>query len=343
MSRPLRIIEPGLWHHVTNRGRNNRPIFRDDKDRQAFLDLVGECSSRWQVRTVCFCLMDTHYHLIVRDDRGNLSRAMRHVDGVYTQAFNRKYRYDGALMRGRYLNRVVQIERYVLEVVRYLHVNPIEAGMVDRAGEYPWSSHRCYLGEDGPDWLLTSAVWELFGVGDDLDRKRFDEFVHQRIDVDLAKVLSGERWSPILGDAGFVDTWRERIRGDKRYTDREFAEARRLLEWSTDEVIDAGCELFEIGRDALLRGKRGSPNLPRMICLLVCRDTTPASLADIGRLFGVAPGAVSSLASRARTRVGRDPEARDGHGHLMARLEERARDRTRRDPTGIHQFIQRLG
>ena len=184
MARPLRIIEPGLWHHVMNRGRGGEPIFVDDDDRERFLALLGECWERWGVRTAAYCLMTNHYHALVIDEQSNLSRAMRHVDGVYTQWFNRRSGADGALMRGRYRSRVVQTEGYVGEVVRYIHTNPIEPGLCNRAGEYQWSSHRVYLGLEQRPWCDHGTVLELLGleVGEHIEA--FDVFVHERVDAE---------------------------------------------------------------------------------------------------------------------------------------------------------------
>ena len=102
MARPLRIQQRGLWHHAMNRGMERRAIFIDDEDAEAFLSLVGDGGERWGVWCHAACLMSTHYHLLLHDEGGLLSRAMRHIDGVFTQFFNRRRGRDGSLMRGRY-------------------------------------------------------------------------------------------------------------------------------------------------------------------------------------------------------------------------------------------------
>ena len=185
MVRPLRLIEPNLWHHTMNRGQCGREIFWDDEDRERFLDLVGDCGKRWNVWVYAYCLMSNHYHLLLHDEDGRLDRAMRHIDGVYTQWFNRKYRRDGALMRGRYRSRVVQSEQYVVEVVRYLHMNPVDAGLAERAGDYEWSSHRAYLGHEVIGWLRVDEVLGLLGLELGAHGRDFDAFVHEAVDSDL--------------------------------------------------------------------------------------------------------------------------------------------------------------
>ena len=119
-----------------NRGGSGQAVFLCDEDREGFLELVGTCTARWGLDTYALVLMTNHYHLLVHDVRGQLVRAMRHLNGVYTQRFNARHGRDGSLFRGRYRSRVVQEERYLAEVVRYIHFNPVRAKMVSRTGDY---------------------------------------------------------------------------------------------------------------------------------------------------------------------------------------------------------------
>jgi len=342
MARPLRITEPGLWHHIMNRGLGKRRTFHDDHDHIRFLDLVADCGERWSLRTFSFCLLPNHYHLFVCDDHGNLSRAMRHLDSVYTQYFNRRHGRDGPLFRGRFRNRVVELETYALEVVRYLHFNPVEAGLVEKAGDYPWSSHRNYLTGKCPDWLFTKEIWDVFGEDTAAGRRRFDEFVHRRADRRVREAVASTRWRPFLGSDEFLEAWRERLRQDKKYSDPEVPEARRLRSWDAAEVIAAACEAFSVDRRSVVYGVRGKQNIPRGVALLVCRDTTPATLGQLGELFHVIPGAISSLAHRTRSRLETDESVRMAHDRLLERLVARSQAKAKRDPTGIRQFIDRI-
>ncbi len=192
MSRPLRIEEPGLWHHVMNRGLERRDILVEEEDFEDFLGLVGEVGPRWDVWSHAVCLLGNHYHLLVHDEGGALGRAMRHINGVHTQRFNRRHGRDGQLMRGRYRSRLVQEEGYLLEVIRYLHTNPTEAGLVRRAGDHPWSSHRHDLQPEAPNWLRRDAVYDRFGA-DDEGRAAFDAFVHERIPDEIRSELAPRR------------------------------------------------------------------------------------------------------------------------------------------------------
>src|SRR5512139_1965070 len=123
MSRPLRIEYLDAWYHVLNRGSRRESIFREERDYKNFLRTVEEASECWDLRVAAYCLMPNHYHLLVQTPRGNLSRCMRHIDGIYTQRFNRLHGHDGPLFRGRYKALLIDADRYLLALVQYVHRN----------------------------------------------------------------------------------------------------------------------------------------------------------------------------------------------------------------------------
>ena len=145
MSRPLRIEYPGAWYHVMNHGRRAEKIFVNKEDCEAFIELLIESAEMWNVRIAAYCLLSNHYHILLQTPDANLSRLMRHVDGVYTQYFNRVHQSEGQLFRGRYKSILVDAESYLLQLVRYIHKNPLNAGLVNELWKYTWSSHRGYL------------------------------------------------------------------------------------------------------------------------------------------------------------------------------------------------------
>ena len=138
MSRPLRIEFPAAVYHVMNRGAAKQTTFHDSGDYQAFLDTVAEAHQRWAIEVFAYSLMRNHYHLCLRTPKGNLSRVMRHIDGIYTQRFNRRHGRDGTLFRGRYKAILVDADEYLLAVVRYIHLNAVEAGIVKLPEDYRW-------------------------------------------------------------------------------------------------------------------------------------------------------------------------------------------------------------
>src|SRR3972149_269634 len=131
MSRPLRIEIPHAWYHVLNRGRRRESIFRDTQDYEMFLQTVREACESWRLRVAAYGLMPNHYHLLVQTPNPNLSRCLRHIDGVYTQRFNRRHGHDGPLFRGRYKALLIEADSYLLQLVRYIHRNPLEAGVAE--------------------------------------------------------------------------------------------------------------------------------------------------------------------------------------------------------------------
>ena len=144
MSRPLRIEFNSAWYHVMNRGASHGSIFRTDDQRNYFLELLAHTGERFNADWHAYCLMDNHYHLMLHTPEGNLQRIMRHVNGVYTQYYNRSEGKDGALFRGRYKAILIDAQSYWLQLSRYIHRNPLEAGIVDNLDEYRWSSYAAY-------------------------------------------------------------------------------------------------------------------------------------------------------------------------------------------------------
>ena len=144
MSRPLRIEYPDAWYHVMKRGRRGENIFTYRKDFETFIQLLQESVELWHIRTGAYCLLSNHYHILVQTPLANLSRFMRHLNGVYTQRYNRVHHYDGQLFSGRYKAILVEEDDYLLELVLYIHNNPLRAGMVDEIDQYVWSNHLSY-------------------------------------------------------------------------------------------------------------------------------------------------------------------------------------------------------
>ena len=146
MSRPLRIEFSGALYHVTARGNRRESIFLDDGDQARFLDVLGEVCRHFNWQLHAYCLMTNHYHLLIETPDGNLSKGMRQLNGVYTQRFNRTHGRVGHVFQGRFKGILVQKESYLLELARYIVLNPVRAGMVPFAQDWPWSSYRATVG-----------------------------------------------------------------------------------------------------------------------------------------------------------------------------------------------------
>ena len=166
MARPLRLEFPGATYHLTSRGDRREPIYCDDADRVAQLQVVGAAMDRFEAKVLAYCLMGNHYHLIVHTPLANLSALMRQVNGVYTQVFNRRDRQVGHLFQGRFKAILVDTDAYLLALCRYVERNPVAAGLVASPGDWAWSSYRAHVGRaDAPPWLDTAALYaQLLGA-----------------------------------------------------------------------------------------------------------------------------------------------------------------------------------
>ena len=150
----LRVEFPGALYHVTARGDRREPIFEDDEDRRALLEVLSLALERFDASCLAYCLMSNHYHFVLETHRANLSRLMRHVNGVYTQRCNRRHQRVGHLFQGRFKAIVVDRDAYLLEVCRYVDLNPVQARLVKRAEDWAWSSYRAHSGlTERPQWL----------------------------------------------------------------------------------------------------------------------------------------------------------------------------------------------
>jgi REP element-mobilizing transposase RayT len=187
-----------------NRGTARQTTFIDEDDYKAFLNTIAEAHQRWDIKVFSYCLMKNHYHLCLRTPKGNLSRVMRHIDGLYTQRFNRYHKRDGSLFRGRYKAILVDEDEYLAQVVRYIHLNPVSVGAVKRPEEYCWSSHVKYLQTKGvPQWLNTEEVLEQLG-----GKMGFHEFVLSGNEEAWETFYESRRHSPVLGGVKFAETVR---------------------------------------------------------------------------------------------------------------------------------------
>lgn len=217
MARPLRIEFAGALYHVTSRGDRREAIYEDDEDRNTFLSTLAEVVERFNWLCHAYCLMNDHYHLVVETPDANLSKGMRQLNGVFTQASNRRHVRTGHLFQGRFKGILVDKDDYLLELTRYVVLNPVRAGMVEQPGDWPWSSYRAMLGEAAvPNWLAANALLAHFGSRRSEARRRYRRFVTEGLD--MGSIWSGLRQQMYLGNETFVEHVQEKmdIKGDQR-------------------------------------------------------------------------------------------------------------------------------
>ena len=216
MARPLRIEFPGALYHVTSRGDRREPIFEDDEDRLKFMDVLAEVVKRFNWVCHVFCLMTNHYHLVVETPEGNLSKGMRQLNGMFTQASNRRHKRVGHIFQGRFKGILVDKDSYLLELARYVVLNPVRAGMVKHPKEYPWSSYGMMVGYVlTPSWLAADGVLALFGTRRAEARRRYVQFVAEGVGKET--VWSELRQQIYLGNEKFVQRMQRKaaLQGDE--------------------------------------------------------------------------------------------------------------------------------
>jgi REP element-mobilizing transposase RayT len=203
MARPLRIEYDGAVYHVTSRGNDRKAIYKDDEDRAAFLDILAETNRKFNWLCHAYCLMNNHYHLIIETPDGNLSKGMRQLNGVYTQAYNRQHGRVGHIFQGRYKAILVEKESHLLEACRYVVLNPVRAKATTHPEQWQWSSYRATSGRAKPHRCLTTD-WGLgqFGSRQKEAARRYREFVEAGIGQEtIWKKVKGQG---ILGEEDFV-------------------------------------------------------------------------------------------------------------------------------------------
>jgi REP-associated tyrosine transposase len=299
MARPLRIEYPGAYYHVMNRGLSRRHIFLEDNGRQSFLDLLGDLSGLWKIEIHAYCLLDNHYHLLVSTPQDGLARAMRHLDGVYTQKFNRVHHRDGPLFRGRYKAILIDAEEYFLAVVRYIHNNPLVAGVVTDIDRYRWSSHSGYLNKKQcPQWLDTRSVLSRFG-----DLKQYRQFMRGGVEQEIEEFYKGPYQKAVLGSQVFIERVKEKL-GDRARIEHDKPQSRQVFGLGIEQIIKATAQEYGTTKQALQRGRRGGQNEARQVAIYLSRQLGGHKHGEIGEAVGLEnTSSVSSAYLRMKLRV----------------------------------------
>ena len=309
MSRPLRIQFPDAWYHVMNRGRRGESVFLDKPDYAMFVELLEDIVDMYKVRVAAYCLIPNHYHLLIQTPGGDLARCMRHLNGIYTQRFNRAHHFDGQLFRGRYKSILVDGNSYLLELVRYIHRNPLEAGLVRELNKYVWSSHKGYLSNAKKwNWLHKSFILSLFAK----DRKEgintYRKFVVMETPEEINRIFSQSKFPSMLGSESFINRVKERFFHKKRHD--EIPESRKLAP-EAEKIKKAICNAYGIEESSLLSSRRGVLNEPRNVAIFLLRRLRGEKLNDIGRQFGISKySSVSSVIEKMKREISADRRLR---------------------------------
>jgi len=290
VARPLRIQYPGAFYHVMNRGTNHGPIFWDPEgDRHLFKNVLSQAVRLWKIRIHAYSLMENHYHLLIETPLANLSRGMRHINGVYTQLFNKIHGRDGPLMRGRFKSILVQKEVYFKELLRYIHLNGVRALKFPSPNEDPYCSHRAYtLIRNRPSWLTTTVGLSYFGSDKGSAISLFDAFVNEGISGNLVKILNRERWPAILGAKEFIDEIRNKFKIARPPHSEKPQEndLKDIIQFSREEVLSSIQRVYAVRLKDILARNGTRANEPRQAAMYFLRMVSHLSYTEIGNLLG---------------------------------------------------------
>lgn len=269
MARPIRLEYPGAVWHITARGNEKRNIFFDDSDRIRFLEFLAESVRRFGWIVTAYVLMSNHFHLVVELTAANLSRGMHLLDSRYSQAFNRRHDRVGHLFQGRYKALLIDKENYMLEVLRYVVLNPVRARMVAQPGNYQWSSYRATAGEATvPEWLAADDVLVAFGSERRVAQARYRQFVHEGIGSE--KVPWADLVGQIyLGDEPWLELVRDRVRSKPRPDDHPSPQ-RNVGNRSMADIVAAVARTLQIDEGWLRVGRGGTARM--LAAWLGCHD-----------------------------------------------------------------------
>jgi putative transposase len=218
MARPLRIEYGGAIYHVTSRGNDKKAIYRDDADRKSFLDILDRVNKKYNWYCHAYCLMNNHYHLLIETPDGNLSAGMRQLNGVYTQSFNHRHQRVGHIFQGRFKAVLIQKDSHLLEVCRYVVLNPVRAKAIKKPEEWQWSSYKGTAGPASPHSALTNQ-WILGQFSDRMAtaRSSYIEFVNAGIGEKT--IWDGVKGQILLGEKEFIEQFGEVLKDHEKISE----------------------------------------------------------------------------------------------------------------------------
>jgi putative transposase len=299
MSRQLRIEYPDAWYHVMNRGRRGEEVFAGQKDYSQFIEILKETASIWKLRIAAYCLMPNHYHLLVQTPNGNLSRCQRHIDGVYTQRFNRAHGVDGPLFRGRYKSILVEADSYLLPLVRYIHRNPVRAGLTKTSTGYVWSSHRGYLSSsENGRWLYKEFILSMLSGTKEERLRAYRRFISLKDEEEIIEIFGKKKWPSVFGSRDFVHWIKEKFYSGK--TDDEVPQSKELAP-EVGQIQKMVEKFYGISKKELFSSRRGVFNEPRNMAIYLTRQLRGDTLKQIGSNFQISKySSVSSAIERTK-------------------------------------------
>jgi REP element-mobilizing transposase RayT len=300
MARQLRIEYPGAFYHVTSRGNQKQSVFFSPWDKARFLDCLDEAHEKHDLLVHSYCLMENHYHLMLETRQANLSKIMHFINTSFTVYLNKRYKRVGHLFQGRFKAILLEAETYAQELSRYIHLNPLRAGIVRRPEDYPWSSLREYLGQrEPPRWLEMSFVLGLFGDDIDNARLQYAGFISSALISNITNPFKNKNGgSPaILGSKGFLERINETyLQGIA--PNRELPLLRQYRKKPPLERI----------RSEVVRRLGNEDKLSRNTAIFLTHGNTDYKLVEIGAYFGISQAAIGMVCHRMKQILSQNPD-----------------------------------
>jgi REP element-mobilizing transposase RayT len=310
MARSLRIEYPGAYYHITSRGNERKAIFSNKADRNSFLSYLKSAYLRYGAVIHVYCLMDNHYHLLLETPKGNLSKIMQHINGAYTTCYNVKHKRSGHLFQGRYKAILVEADAYAGELSRYIHLNPVRAGMVDMPEKYLWSSYRYYIGKKKkPNWLYIDFIQHYFEHKKMSVQKNYSNFVLSKIFDDSDNPLENTVASSMLGSDSFVEKIIDKYLSNKK-KDRDLPALRELRKIESIDLVYREVK-FLLG---------DNKSISKKATLYICHQFSGKGLKEIGAHFGIGESAVTLASHRFKTVLQRDRKLRKNLKLIVEKL-----------------------
>lgn len=329
----MRIQYPDAYYHVTCRGNERRAIFRTREDREDFFRLLARSVDIFDVRLLAYALMPNHFHLLVCTPKGNLSEFMRHFNISYTGSFNRKYHRSGHLYQGRYKAFLIDENNYLLEVSRYIHLNPLRMKskhsvqerwqdlMTDDSTSFPGYLHQKYR----KSFVHYRTMLDYFGGDSRISMNDYRKFVAEGMEKDLSNPLEKGKGIGIIGAKDFIEEIKEIYTGDKGSLHREQPALRELKRnINPHELIDRYAQIVKIDTEELTQKGKQSTERAMLMELLyrLCNITQP----EIGKLLGgIDYSAVSRARKRLQTKMQNEPDQGKRFTQLRNKLEQMSR------------------
>ena len=296
MARPLRIEYEGALYHVTARGNERGKIFFTKRDYEKFKEYISAAREKYNIILHAYVMMTNHYHLIVETPEMNLSKIMHFINGSYTTYINVKRKRSGHLFQGRYKAILVDKDNYLLELSRYLHLNPVRAKMVQKPEDYLYSSYRSYVTEHCEAIVSRDTILEMMNDNKTDASGRYRNFVESMIGEEIASPFKDVYGGIILGKAEFIQDTLERLKSESVDTPEVSHSKAFRSTTGLEEIVSACCEHFGVSREEIVLNKRDEA---RKTCIYLMKKHTCATNRDIAGLFGaLSDSAVAKISQK---------------------------------------------